>query len=250
MLSFYDAIYLSPHLDDAILSCGGQIHLRVDAGQSVLIATVTAGNPPRAGLSTFAQGLHRRWQTLADVVSVRRLEDKEACGYVGADMLHWPLLDCIYRQDPQTGKSLYPSEESLFGPILPGDELTISRVSQLLNKLPDWGQIVVPLAVGNHVDHQICRQAAEDVFGAATITYYEEYPYAQAANVSDFPQPSKLAWKSTVIQLTEEAQATKLEAIACYRSQLSTFFSNRDDMNEQVQAYHRRVGGERLWRLT
>lgn len=25
-LSSYDALYLSPHLDDAALSCGGQLH--------------------------------------------------------------------------------------------------------------------------------------------------------------------------------------------------------------------------------
>ncbi|MEZ4728018.1 MAG: PIG-L family deacetylase [Caldilineaceae bacterium] len=46
MPSVYDAIYLSPHLDDVALSCGGQIFGATRTGQRVLIVTITAGDPP------------------------------------------------------------------------------------------------------------------------------------------------------------------------------------------------------------
>ena len=35
-------VYLSPHLDDAVLSCGGAIHRAGAAGEAVLVITVFA----------------------------------------------------------------------------------------------------------------------------------------------------------------------------------------------------------------
>ena len=40
-----DHLYLSPHFDDAALSCGGQIATWTAAGQSVLVVTITGGDP-------------------------------------------------------------------------------------------------------------------------------------------------------------------------------------------------------------
>ena len=62
MKSQYDLIYLSPHLDDAALSCGGQIARFRGEGRSVLIVTVTAGDPPTGAESRYIQELHSRWQ--------------------------------------------------------------------------------------------------------------------------------------------------------------------------------------------
>lgn len=39
-----DAIHLSPHLDDVVLSCGGQIAARCGRGESVLVVTLAAGD--------------------------------------------------------------------------------------------------------------------------------------------------------------------------------------------------------------
>ena len=45
-LTMTDHLYLSPHFDDAALSCGGQIATFTAAGQSVLVVTITGGDPP------------------------------------------------------------------------------------------------------------------------------------------------------------------------------------------------------------
>jgi len=39
-------IYLSPHLDDAVLSCGGIIWQQVQSGHQVEIWTICAADPP------------------------------------------------------------------------------------------------------------------------------------------------------------------------------------------------------------
>ncbi len=63
-------IYLSPHLDDAVYSCGGRIWQDVRRGDTVEIWTIFAGDP--AGeLSRFARELHACWGSGIEVVSRR-----------------------------------------------------------------------------------------------------------------------------------------------------------------------------------
>ena len=77
-------IFLSPHLDDAVLSCGGMIYQLAQAGQAVQVITIFAGDPPPGLLSPFAQSLHDRWQ--AGSVA-RRSEDIEALTLLGAEAI-------------------------------------------------------------------------------------------------------------------------------------------------------------------
>jgi LmbE family N-acetylglucosaminyl deacetylase len=111
---FYDAIYLAPHLDDAALSCGGQILDRTRAGQRVLVVTVMAGDPPTDAENDYIRSLHARWELERDAAAQRRAEDSAACAILGADFLHWSIPDCIYRLHPATGAPLYVSDDDIF----------------------------------------------------------------------------------------------------------------------------------------
>ncbi len=243
----YDAIYLSPHLDDAILSCGGQIYQLSAAGGSTLIVTIMAGDAPAEGLSEFARGLHQRWQLAAGASAQRRREDRAACRVVGADHHHLDLLDCIYRQEPGSGAALYDSEEALFGRLHPAERALAQELARTFDRLPDSDRILAPLTAGNHVDHQLTRLAAE-IWRGASLTYYEEYPYARSPRAMPAGIDQTERWRASVIKLSEEALAARIEAIACYKSQLSTFFRDREDLIQSVSGYVRHVGGERLWR--
>lgn len=249
MHSYYDFIYLSPHLDDAALSCGGQIYQQTSAGQRVLIVSLTAGDPPHAALSTYAQSLHDRWELISDAVAARRAEDIAACRILGADWLHWALPDCIYRFHPTTGAPFYVSDADIFGEVHPVELALVAQLGEALRGLPLHGQLVVPLTVGHHVDHLLTRQAAEQAVNANRLCYYEDYPYAQQAGklARTIGEPA-LGWQSTVIPLSEAALTAKLAAIAAFRSQFSTFFTDEDDLAAQVRGYASQVGGERVWR--
>jgi LmbE family N-acetylglucosaminyl deacetylase len=247
MNSRYDALYLSPHLDDAVLSCGGQIYELTQSGGSALIVTIMAGDAPAEGLSEFALGLHRRWQLAADASAKRREEDRAACRVVGADYQHLDLLDCVYRRDPSTGLALYDSDEALFGQLHPLEQTLARTLADRMGCLPLSDRIVAPLTVGGHVDHRLTRLAAEMKWGERLI-YYEEFPYTLSpqAMPAEIAQPGR--WRESIIKLSEIALVARIEAIACYKSQISTFFSDHQDLIHSVAGQVQEVGGERLWR--
>lgn len=253
----YHAIYLSPHLDDVALSCGGQIYQQTAAGHAVLIVTLAAGWPESDVLSDFAAFLHYAWglssrgkspaEAVREVVQARRAEDALACQRLGAGFQHWTLPDCIYRRHPQSGEPLYTSDEAIFGWVDPAEAALVQEIAEYLRGLPPAGRIVTPLTLGNHVDHQITRQAAELAFGRK-LYYYEDYPYVQR-------RPEALAellgndesWRSEEILLDPAALQARIAAVAAYQSQLPTLFGDAAQMEQRLAAQVQATGGERLW---
>jgi LmbE family N-acetylglucosaminyl deacetylase len=275
-----DHLYLSPHFDDAALSCGGQIATFTAAGESVLVVTITGGDPPAEAPSDTVSQLHERWAAslLAEgrrgeaaelMVAQRRAEDRAALAVLGADWLHLSFLDCIYRCGPD-GDALYPGPVDMFGPPNPDDDATLAALAEALADLPPAGRVYLPLGVGGHVDHLATRRAAERVFAAPV--YYEEYPYtarpgALAVALADRPQrvsETSEVWTATTVWLSAAALAAKTAAVAAYASQLSSFFTGPDDLAARLADDGRRaladaradgevapalaVGGERLRR--
>ncbi len=267
--SNYDHLYLSPHFDDVALSCGGSVFRHTAIGDSVLVVTITAAEPADDFHSTTVEALHRRWADSLGgapppaMVARRRAEDQAALSLLRADVLHLPFLDCIYRAGP-AGEPLYPGPMDMFGAFNPADEAIIDAVAEAFRALPAAGQIYAPLGVGNHIDHRVARGAAERVFGE--LTYYEDYPYTLAAGALEavLPPESRHEWSAEVTWLTETALRTKIEAVAAYQSQLTSFFAGRDDLAHKLREEGQRVwveaasagetapkwavGGERAWR--
>lgn len=244
----YKTIYLSPHLDDAALSCGGRIAQQTSQQEPVLIVTPMAGEPaPDLQLSAFAQELHQRWELPQAAVRARRAEDAAACHILGADYLHWAIPDCVYRHDPATGEPCYPTWESILTSQHPADDAIIAQLVQQFAQLPPADEIVVPLTAGQHVDHRLVRQAAEQAFGAERLLYYEDYPYAAETGAVDAVVRPHM--QPTQILLAETAVTTKTKAIWAYASQRSSFFTDWQDALAKIRAYADKVGGERYWRL-
>lgn len=257
MSDSYQAIYLSPHLDDVALSCGGQIAQRTAAGERVLIVTVMAGDPPRGAFSSYVQSLHDRWRLATDAAAVRREEDRRACAVLGAEADHWQVPDCIYRVDARIHQPFYVSDKDIFDQVAPAEEPLIAALAEQLQRLPATSEIYSPLAVvhrvdenhaGSHVDHQLVRRAAELVFGTR-LAYYEDYPYIQEAGaLARTLTPREQHWQPVVIPLTDEAIERKIRAIQQFESQLSTFWRDEANLRAEVAGYAARVGGERYWR--
>jgi LmbE family N-acetylglucosaminyl deacetylase len=246
-------VYLSPHLDDVALSCGGRIWQQTRAGERVAVVTIFAAAPePDARPSSYARELHARWGQSPEAVKARQEEDLQALSLLAAEPLHWPYTDCVYRGTP-SGDFPYASEEALWGEIHPSEARLVRELAERVGALPllPGGMLYVPLAVGRHVDHRIVRQAAEG--SERPLTYYEDFPYAQDRGAVEAALADS-EWKAEVLPLSREALEARTAAIACYRSQISTFWGSTTHMAAVVQAFARRTGNgvpaERYWRST
>jgi len=247
MKDFYDAVYLSPHLDDAALSCGGQIFDLTQKGKPILIVTLMAGCLATMTPSKYAQSLHQRWQLDKDPVQARRAEDIAACKILGADWQHWDFLDCIYRVHPETKQPLYTSDQEIFGEIHPVESNLINAIAAQVARLPGCNRLFAPLTLGHHVDHQLTRQAAERIFPPQTLYYYEDYPYAQQYSAEPLTAQETGTWLKGIIQLSENGIAARIRSINCFESQLSTFFTSKGDLEKQIRTFIAATGGEKIW---
>jgi LmbE family N-acetylglucosaminyl deacetylase len=241
----YDVLYLSPHLDDAALSCGGTLAAQVRRGETVLVVTVAAGAPPPGPLSAFAEAMHRSWQLGPDAVERRREEDRAACASLGADLVHLPLPDCIYRRTRAADGWRYSSRADIFGPVHPEEEAALlGEIAAWLALLPSAARLVAPLGVGGHVDHQLVRRAAEA--GARPIAhYYAEQPYWARAPSALEALRAQPAWTEECVTLDDADLAAKLAAVGAYGSQVAKLYP---DGFGPGSAGRRSLRDESLWR--
>ena len=148
-------LVLSPHLDDAVLSCPIYIQRLVRTGTDVRIATVfTRGEP-----------LHR----------TRRSEDRKAVAELGAAPMHLGFVDAPFRS---------PRYRDFCGIVFArGGEypatvaLVAQKIERLMAKLRP-ASVIAPMAVGNHVDHRLVRDAALTAAPPERLLFYEDRPYA------------------------------------------------------------------------
>ena len=237
-------IYLSPHLDDAVLSAGGLIRAQVDSGVPVEIWTFMAGLPPAGELPEFAQVMHHIWgfQNVEQAIDIRRREDLLAAAEVGATALHFEFLDCIYRRGSD-GQALY-SDVTL--PIQPDDSELPSRISQTIAaRLRPDDTVICQLAIGRHVDHVIVRQAAELLH--RPLDYDADMPYL--LNHPGELQPNLTGLSVSLQPISEADLVCWIAAIECYASQVDSVFGSHEEMRERMQAYWSEYRGVRLWTI-
>jgi LmbE family N-acetylglucosaminyl deacetylase len=237
-------IYISPHFDDAVLSCGGLIREQTNKGIPVEIWTICAGDAPPGPLSLLALDCHRQWGlgSAEEVVAARRLENQQATGLVGAETVDFSIPDCIYRRAP-TGELLYPEE--VFVPRHPFEkDLHLEIAAALNSELQPEDTLVSPLTIGGHLDHVIARCTAEAL--QHPTWYYADIPYL-------FNHPEMLGsltggMKETLHPISEKGLEAWQSGIAAYATQMLMLFETVEKMQEAIRAYWENNHGVRLWR--
>ena len=174
---------------------------------------------------------------------VRRAEDIESCRLLGADYFHFSIPDCIYRRSPRSGEHLYASEEALWVPVHPDEQVLAVQISEeMAEKLPQDAQVVCPLTLGNHIDHRLTRMAAEML--DIPLWFYADYPYVLKAE----NQQALSTRISSRFQISAQALLAWQKAIAAHNSQISTFWADLDEMRIAIQDYSQWMEGVRLFR--
>lgn len=235
-------VFLSPHLDDAVFSCGGTLWAARVHDESVRVVTVFAASPAADGLSPLAEELHRLWGARPHPYRARRGEDRRALAVLRVRGIHLSFPEAIYRR--HGGGWLYPDQAALFsGQPRPEETDLVERIGRSLGAAlaplrP--ARLYVPLGIGGHVDHLLSRQAAEGLEGVER-RYYEDFPYVAR---TDWKPPEGM--RPDVVAVWPYVEP-RLEAMAAYGSQLGGIFGDLERMRQEVRSYLERVGGERFW---
>ena len=237
-------IYLSPHLDDAVLSAGGLIFEQTRSGIPVEIWTFMCGYPPDGDVSPFAELLHKLWgfSSAEETVRERREEDRRAAAVVGAQVSHFDFLDCIYRRG-SNGEWLY---NDISVPPHPEDADIPGRIAETINaRLQPDDVLVCQLAVGSHVDHVLVRQGAERV--GQSLLYDIDIPYF-LTKPEEFA-PKSAGMSESIHPVSEIGLKSWQEAVLEYKSQLAVLgdaMSTPEKACDSLQAYWAQQQGIRL----
>ena len=239
----YRHIFLSPHFDDVVFSCGGTLGVQVSVGLRPLVITVFAGIPDNSiTLSPLAEqvlrGMGFRPQDVQNAVLARRQEDARALDYLHSDYLWLDYPDAIFRGSP----SFYTQESQLIGGEVHPSDFYIDRqlaehLVALYDRLPDavW---YAPLGVGRRVDHQIVASAVDRLIQlGANVKLYEDFPYvlqkgALEARLKEFGNTLEPA----LVEMSEMLPV-RLEAAEMYASQIASNFGDKTSMFEAMENY-------------
>lgn len=169
----FKAVFISPHLDDAVFSCGGTL-ARLAADGAVLVVNVFTGYP-----TDFSKGAIK-------VSQDRYLEERTAAQFLGYRSLNLGETDAIFR--PSTagapGRLFRPPKGTDIALI---DTLT-GRIDALLARLR-YEQLYLPMGIGWHVDHIICHLATRHHLGEQNVFLYEDAPYCLIPNATRYRAP-------------------------------------------------------------
>lgn len=193
-------LVVSPHCDDAVLSCGALLA----AHPGSLMATVFAGTPSSRSLTEWDAACGFR--SGDDVMAARRAEDGAAAAVLGAAAVWLPFLDAQYG---------VPSAL---------DAIAEALADLLAERRPQG--CVFPLGF-YHADHAAVHAAMLSVIATCpqlVALAYEDVPYRARPGLVT-ARCAELAGQGyrvdpLAVVATDDDRAAKRQALACYRSQL------------------------------
>ena len=212
-------VAISPHLDDAAFSVGGLLAARARGGDRITIVTCFTGNVAQPQGFALACQLDKGLDAAVDYMALRRDEDLAACAVIGAEAIHLPFPEAPHRGYASAAE-LFAERRMDDGVLLP---LTYALGELVESLAPDL--LLGPLAVGDHVDHWIVREAL--AASAQTLMLWEDWPYLRrAGTLQDTPSVSHA--------LTDDDRQARLAMCGAYTSQLGFQFGGVAGLEEQM----------------
>ena len=229
-------IVLSPHLDDAVLSCGALMNYASKETCVTAVTFFTEGSEPPYTYSARCYLRQTRAHHANSLFLARRVEDQAVLRGAGINYVHVGLTEVLFRRRTQPllnrlpwASRLIPELSYLYptyrlhvirGGISPDDASTIHRILDTIDHLSQKSStlFLAPLAVGGHKDHILVRTAAE--LSRKRVAYYSDFPYNTRYSVDlSFVQRKSLVQATWTHDL-----AAKLPLIRAYRTQVDALF--------------------------
>ncbi|MEJ2646623.1 MAG: PIG-L family deacetylase [Gammaproteobacteria bacterium] len=166
----FKAVFISPHLDDAVLSCGGTL-AQLAASDPVLVVNVFTHYPNRYHRGAINAGQERH------------AEERNAARYLGYRSLNLGETDAIFR------KTTRGSARRLFLPPRLGDIDSLGKLSARIEECLsgiEYETLYLPMGIGWHVDHMLCHLATRHYLGRPNVLLYEDAPYCLVPNAARY----------------------------------------------------------------
>jgi LmbE family N-acetylglucosaminyl deacetylase len=204
-----------------------------------------------------------------DLMARRRIEDERYAYFAEASIVFLDQPDAVFRG--------YATDDELLGTPREGDIRLEGLLRREIDRLEPQ-QLYLPLGVGGHVDHQLCRQAGIDLLlsgdrwvmpgpdYAGTIVFYEDFPYSLWHDFRTLDQlgPDALAGMPSDVSLfpaytdVSDQIEKKITGITIYESQIERLFDDKRQMADAVRSYGAALGvlgdvagpAERYWRTS
>jgi hypothetical protein len=212
-------IFVSPHLDDAVLSCGALLTQLAHTGPVTVLTVFSSALPP----SKLALSARRSLRNLgiADAMEYfedRRAEDIAILKEAGASWIHLGLTDVLFRRvggatGRVTGRSAYLT--------LRFDAALTPKVGVMVREAvaaTGASAVFAPLGIGRHVDHLITRNAVAT--SGIDAVYYSDFPY------SEIRKPDARFIRNASLQSYTRlvGRAENVNLIAGYKTQVAGLF--------------------------
>ncbi len=222
---------LSPHIDDAAF------------GLALTISRCANKNIPVTIINCFTV---TKWTAIpvenkevTAVSQMRKNEDVEFYKQINANInvINLDLLDA-----PLRNGYIFQNQ-----PFHQNELDLIEDLKKLLEQNIINGIVLCPLAIGNHIDHAICREAIIELYQELRVIFFEDLPYAQRIgedqiyrHVHHLQEQLGVHFTSYVEGL-ENCIIDKQQAIKVYQSQLN------EEIISEISSHLSALEGERLW---
>lgn len=215
-------LVLSPHLDDAVLSCSDHIMDWRKKAQ-VLVVTIFTRFGNKSSIFRHNNRLSESgFSSPQEQEEKRKKEDELAITKLKVDFLHLDFVDAGYRTFRE--KPLYPGSSLFSGKVSHNDGLLAPKLEKALKPFKEFDRVVIPLGVGGHIDHVLTRKAARKIFDKNQTIYYVDYPYALKLRNWSLAGVLKLISKRKSIKPMSDK---KREILEIYASQIPLLFSKK-----------------------
>src|SRR3989344_2696879 len=226
-------VFLSPHMDDAILSCGALI---TNLNKKTEIKIINVFTTVSEKLETkFARKFVAAcgYKDSQKLFKDRKREEKKLFNKLGLKSTYLDFIDAAWRKKPESTSvkiasiinpefiHIYSKEVAVFSGIVSRiDKDTMIRVERKLLKLVGKIKAVIfcPIGRGRHVDHIIIREICRKNF--KNVVYWSDFPYSINSQVDiDFIKKNSLSSFSW-----DKNLENKEKLIREYKTQFNSLF--------------------------
>lgn len=183
-----DCYFISPHLDDAALSCGSLLEKLAKKTNVAVINVFTKAGNTNSFSARKALSIHG-FKNSKEYYKVRVNEDLKAYTSLGVKVINLGYTEALWREKKRTGtfskilsfvlpeaKLLYPTFRFniLKGKLAKEDFELVELLQRKIGNLNRNAIIFAPLSIGSHVDHKLVYESTKNF---RNVVYWSDFPY-------------------------------------------------------------------------